>query len=118
VHNLLVREELGEPEHVVQVAPVEAAPVLGAQLDSHRRDDLLTVLGPLLTEQVGPDPPADHPVKEHELAVDRDGRAPTALLDDLSEVAEQGSAGLHEGHVLLNCSATRQKVVELWNSLE
>ena len=59
VHNLVVGKELGKAEHVVEVAPVESAPVLGAQLGGHRRDDLFAVLGPLLTEEVGPVPLAD-----------------------------------------------------------
>ena len=59
VHNRLVGEELGKAKHVVKVTPVESAPVLGAQLGGHGRDDLFAVLGPLLTEEVGPVPLAD-----------------------------------------------------------
>ena len=50
VHNLVVGKELGKAEHVVEVAPVESAPVLGAQLGGHRRDDLFAVLGPQFTK--------------------------------------------------------------------
>ncbi|AGP35940.1 hypothetical protein SCE1572_16390 [Sorangium cellulosum So0157-2] len=67
VHNVRVGENLGEAQHVVEVALAEAAAVLGREGSGHVGDDLLAVRRPALADDVLAKAAADLPVEPDEL---------------------------------------------------
>jgi hypothetical protein len=89
VHNLLVGESLGEPDHVKQIPAIKPPAVLRRQLFRQCRNNLLAVARTLLVEYVLPNPLADVPVQTDQGRVHRAGGLLAGRLDQRTNVAQQ-----------------------------
>jgi hypothetical protein len=87
--NLAVGERLGELDHASEALRRESAAVLGGRLSRHRRNDLVAVGSPLVTEDFGKDPLPDLPVELGLGGVHRLGDAGARGLDQPSEFCEE-----------------------------
>ena len=87
--NLLIREYLGESEHVPQAFLGEAAAALRGQLSPQRGTICLAVFGPLLVEDILAYPLANVPVQADQPGVDRPCDLLAGRFDQGSDVAQE-----------------------------